>query len=254
MHAPSPTSPVDTPNHGPQSHDKPLTSSQVKFCSLNIRRLNTPEKRSQLLHTLKQNKIHIAFIQETHFRSDNIPKLSNHHYPTVYHASNDESKTNGVSILIAKNCPLLISEVKKDDKGRYLFLKGTLHNKSITLANLYAPNTIQVPFFRETLQHLTDYYSGILIVGGDFNVTLSPTQDSSTGASSMPYRALRTIKKLLQNLTLHYTRTKGTSRSTPHPIISIRESTISLSPKWTYHFYRKPLLTLWFSQITIHIP
>lgn len=111
----------------------------------------------------------------------------------VYHASNDESKTKGAAILIAKNCPLQVSEVKRDANGRSLFLKGTLHNKPITLANLYAPNMKQVLFFRETLQLLTEFYSGILIVGGDFNVALSP----------LPYRALRAIKSYLRELTLH---------------------------------------------------
>lgn len=123
----------------------------------------------------------------------------------MYHASNDTSKTKGVAILISKNCPLKITESKHDLNGRYIFLKGTLHNRPITLANLYAPNKKQVTFFRETLQLLTEFYAGILVVGGDFNVALNPQQDSSTGATSLPYRALRAIKKQLQELTLHDT-------------------------------------------------
>lgn len=86
-----------------------------------------------------------------------------------------------------------------------MFLKGTLHNKPITLANIYAPNKQQVTFFRETLQSLTEFYSGVLVVGGDFNVALNPQQDSSTGTTSLPYRVLRAIKKQLQELTLHDT-------------------------------------------------
>lgn len=205
MNTPSIPSKVDTSIRGSQIHGNPPPHSQVKFCSLNMRGLNIPEKRSKLLHTLRQNKVQIAFIQETHFRSDNIPTLSNHHFPTAYHATNEEYKTKGVSILIAKNCPFQVSEVKKDKKGRYIFLKGSLHNKPFTLANLYAPNTKQVPFFRDTLQLLTEFCFGVLIVGGDFNVALSPTQDSSTGTSSLPYRALKAIKTLLQDLTLHDT-------------------------------------------------
>lgn len=199
MSTPPTPSKVDTPNRSSHDHIKPSLCSQVKFYSLNMRGLNIPEKRSKLLYTLRLNKINIAFIQETHFRSENIPKLSNNHFPMVYHASNEVSKAKGVSILIAKNCPFQVSEVKSDPKGRYLFLKGTLHNKPFTLANLYAPNTKQVPFFRNTLQLLTEFYSGVLIVGGYFNVALSPTQDSSTGTSSMTYRALKAIKKLLRS-------------------------------------------------------
>lgn len=64
---------------------------QVKLCSLNMRGLNTPEKRTQLLYILLKTKAQIAFIQETHFRLDYVPKLHNHHFPTVYNASNEDS-------------------------------------------------------------------------------------------------------------------------------------------------------------------
>lgn len=210
---------TDTNTHSTKGSIKNQLNSQVKLCSVNIQGLNTPKKRSQLLYSLQKSKTHIAFIQETHFRSDNIPKLGNRHYPTVFHASNVTSKTKGVTILISKACPLQISEIKQDANGRYIFLKGTLYNKPITLANLYAPNKQQVSFFRETLQLLTEFYSGILIVGGDFNAALTPTQDSSTGSSSMPYIALRAIKKLE---ILHFTH---------HPTTNILELTSSITPR-----------------------
>lgn len=186
-------------------HNSVQTPLQVKLCSLNIRGLNTPNKRTQLLYTLQKTKVHIVFLQETHFRSDNIPKLHNNFFPQFYHASKVDSKTKGVSILISKHCPIQILEVQRDTNGRYLFLKGSIHNRPITLANLYAPNKQQVPFFRKTLQLLTSFQNGILIVGGDFNVALSPPQDTSTGTSSITYRALRAIKTQLSDLTLHNT-------------------------------------------------
>lgn len=44
------------------------------------------------------------------------------------------------------------------------------------------------------MPQLTSFQSGILIAGGDFNVALIPAQDTSTGASSMTFRALSSIK------------------------------------------------------------
>lgn len=88
-------------------------------------------------------------------------------------------------------------------------------------------------FFRETLQLLTEFFSGILVVGGDFNVALNPQQDSSNGSTSLPYRALRAIKKQLQELTLHDT------WSTLHP--NDRDFTFYSSPHSKYsridHFF-----------------
>lgn len=163
-------------------HETAQTPLQVKPCSLNIRGLNTPETRTQLL-TLQKTKAHIVFIQETHFRSDNVPELQSNFFPTAYHASKEDSKSMGVSILISKHCPIQVLDIQRNDKGKYIFLKGSLHS----------------------LQHLTSFQTGILIVGGDFNVALSPSQDTSAGSYSMTYRALRAIKIQLSDLTLHDT-------------------------------------------------
>lgn len=186
------------------------TNPLVKLVSLNARGLNTPEKRSKLLLNISRSKADIVFVQETHFRSDAIPKLRNPYYPTVYHASNPLHKSKGVSILIAKRCPFQITDTLVDQKGRYLFLKGSLFGKTITLANIYAPNIRQVPFFRTITDLLTNFQEGTLVLGGDFNAPLSPIQDTSTGTSSLPYTALKTIKSQLRCLLLHDTwRTKN---------------------------------------------
>lgn len=92
--------------------------------SINIQGLNTPEKRSKLLYSLQRSKTHIALIQETHFRSDTIPKLQNAYFPTVYHATNAEAKSKGNSILISKHCPLQVTEVHKDPRGGFCSSKA----------------------------------------------------------------------------------------------------------------------------------
>lgn len=136
---------ADSPTPNMTRPDRAAPSFQVKLCSLNMRGLNTPEKISQLLYTLQKSKAHIAFIKETHFRSDNVPKLHSNHFLTVYHASNEDSKTKGVSILISKHCPIQILDVQRDVKGRYIFLKGMLHNKPIKLATRMHLTNIRYP-------------------------------------------------------------------------------------------------------------
>lgn len=109
-----------------------------------------------------------------------------------------------MSILISKNCPLIVTDTQRDPQGRFLFIKGTLNKKQLTIANLYARNT-QGTFFRKTLQQLLHFSSGSLIVGGDFNVTLNPSLDTSNGLSSITYRALHVIKTQFSELLLHDT-------------------------------------------------
>lgn len=143
---------------------------------------------------MHKNKSDIIFLHETHFKTESTPKLSNARYPTSLHATNQASKSKGVSIIFAKHCPFQISDTCTDQEGRYIFIKGSLHRKPITLANIYVPNFKQVPFFRSTVWLLSTFQEGILILGGDFNVPLTPLHDTSTGTSSMPYKALRTTK------------------------------------------------------------
>lgn len=138
--------------------------TRLKLYSLNVRGLNSPEKLSRLLYSLWKEKPHIVLIQETHFRSDSVPKLHDRNFPTVFHAPNETAKSKGVSILISRHCPFPFSDVQRDPQGRYIFIKGTLHDLSFMIANVYAPNSQQVPFFRRVLYHLTAFQSGTLAV------------------------------------------------------------------------------------------
>lgn len=52
------------------------------------------------------------------------------------------SKTKGISILLSKNLPFQISDTLVDEQGCYVFLKDTLWNKPITLANIYIAPTL----------------------------------------------------------------------------------------------------------------
>ncbi|XP_073468981.1 zinc finger BED domain-containing protein 4-like [Aquarana catesbeiana] len=50
----------------------------------------------------------------------------------------------------------------------------------VELANIYAPNTDQAHFLSSTLARLTSFGGSSVIVGGDINVALSPSADTST--------------------------------------------------------------------------
>lgn len=71
-----------------------------RVISHNIRGLNIPEKRSTLLRELRKGKPHFVFLQETHFKTGHIPKLTNTYFTEAYHATNDTAKTKGVSSLL----------------------------------------------------------------------------------------------------------------------------------------------------------
>lgn len=55
----------------------------------------------------------------------------------------------------------------------------------MTIANFYAPNIHQDSFVKRHLDLLQDFIEGQLIIGGDLNIPLLPTEDTSTGSSSV---------------------------------------------------------------------
>jgi hypothetical protein len=51
---------------------------------------------------------------------------------------------------------------------------GEIHQKEITIINLYAPS-----FIKDTLKNLKTYIDSKRVVVGDFNTSLSPIERSS---------------------------------------------------------------------------
>lgn len=191
--------------------------------SHNVNGLNIPEKRTKTLKELKKIIPSIVFLQGTHFKSEHIPKFKDNVFTDMYHATSPLAKTKGVSILINKHCPFQLQQQLIDPEGRYLFLKGDWAGSPITLANVYFPNTAPIPFCRKIVDKLKWFAEGCIILGGDFNVPLSPQKDTSKGHTTVTYRTLRRLKMLLNSLSLvdswrltHTTERDYTFFSPPH--------------------------------------
>uniref|UniRef100_A0A8C5Q7B2 Reverse transcriptase domain-containing protein n=1 Tax=Leptobrachium leishanense TaxID=445787 RepID=A0A8C5Q7B2_9ANUR len=131
----------------------------------------------------QRQKGEVLFLQETHFRDDAAPSLTSRHYPQGFYSNYTESKARGVAILVARHVPFTCTHQLKDPHGRYLFIKGTLGDRRITMANLYLPNKGQCGALRSILTKLDGFTEGILICGGDFNV---PLDSSREGISNSP--------------------------------------------------------------------
>uniref|UniRef100_A0A8C5MTU0 Reverse transcriptase domain-containing protein n=1 Tax=Leptobrachium leishanense TaxID=445787 RepID=A0A8C5MTU0_9ANUR len=175
-----------------QSSYKP---QDLQLYSLNVRGLNIPEKRSRLLRDLHSSKIAVAFLQETHFRADSVPKLGNSNFPVRFFSNYSVSKSRGVAILFSKDIPFKIEATEMDEGGRFLFVKGTILDSKYTFANVYLPNKKQHSCLKRILRKLELFEQGVTVLAGDFNVTLDPHMDSSTAT---PSYVLRGVKRSLQ--------------------------------------------------------
>lgn len=127
----------------------------LNIVSLNVKGLNTPEKRRMLLHDFHRMKADVVLLQETHFRDNSVPVLKNILYPTVYHSTYARAKSRGVSILVSARVPWSYEDIHLDGEGRYLFLRGRVGAEQVTFANLYAPNDHQDRWLKRAMERLT---------------------------------------------------------------------------------------------------
>lgn len=137
---------------------------------LNARGLSTPEKRSWLLADLKRSGPHFAFLQETYFRRDSVPKLYNRDFLWVYHAPSPTPKSKRHSV--------------------------------VTLINIYLPNLDYLSFLQQLTPVVMGFREGFLLMGGDFNYAPEPLLDTARGTSRVSYAYLRKLKKELSMLDL----------------------------------------------------
>ena len=95
--------------------------------------------------------------------------------------SSFSSSKAGVSILFNNNFDLQIMKTFIDDSGRLILCDLKRNGKSITLANIYAPNEDDPAFFKNLLDHLEDFEGEEIIIGGDFNLVLDVEKDKKGG-------------------------------------------------------------------------
>ena len=76
---------------------------KLNCISVNMRGLNSTEKRTKLYDWLNDSNIDIALLQETHYIEKNILKYNARWFGESVHCFSDSSLSRGVSILIKKN-------------------------------------------------------------------------------------------------------------------------------------------------------
>lgn len=101
--------------------------------------LDSPQKRKAVLTELWKPKAQIAFLQETHFQGEPYPIFRDRHHTIGYHCGVN-AKSKCVSILFCKSIQWSCSDIKRDDAGRFLLVKGLIGKQVYTFANVYFPN------------------------------------------------------------------------------------------------------------------
>ena len=89
-----------------------------------------------------------------------------------------ETKELGVAILISDKIDLKIKNIKRDQEGHYIMIKGSIR-EDITIVNIYAPNIGGPQYIRQTLTDIKGEMDSNTIIVGDFNIPLTWMDRSS---------------------------------------------------------------------------
>ena len=170
---------------------------KINCGSLNIRGMRNVLKRKKLYKYIREQKLDIICLQETH--SDH---KSNHIWQNEWGSksvfSNGESNARGVATLLSGKLSKSVKEVVRDMEGRYLILKCELNNYSVCVANIYAPNNDDPKFFDEVFNEIKAMDCVQVMVCGDFNVAMNSDLDHNCRSNTTKPRSIEIIKSYME--------------------------------------------------------
>ena len=107
--------------------------------------------------------------------------------------------SGAAKLLFNNNFNLQIERTFVDPSGRFIICDVKANDKSLTLANIYAPNDDKPAFFLDFFGHLDDFKCDELIIG-DFNLVLDLEKDKSGGLPKTHQNCLKIIKEFSEKL------------------------------------------------------
>lgn len=174
----------------------------LKLVSYNVKDLNSPTKRHKILKELQQYGADIVFLQETHLVLDTRIRLFSTELPCWFYSDSPIRRSKGVAIGFSRASNFTLVDRMTDPDGWYIFLKGKIGNKVMTLANIYCPNKNPTVFLGQVLTRLMRFREGEVVLAGDLNFCLDPSLDSTSRAQGIRKVSRSSIGKQLSGCRL----------------------------------------------------
>jgi exonuclease III len=154
------------------------------ICTINCRGLNTEFKQRHLLEELANERVDIAFLQETKIQKAEVYESLKDISKGQIFFSLSQDNSAGVAILILPRCLNYVDVISSssDPNGRWICVSIDVLNTSLNLMCLYAPTSHQLrrEFLNDVSTIIQDRTPENLIMGGDFNCILDEAKDRNS--------------------------------------------------------------------------
>ena len=169
----------------------------IKGLSVNVRGLNKSLKRRTVFRWLHHQNSSFIYLQET-YSSKECENTWRAEWGGEIVFNHGTNHSRGTMILFHPNLNFKIEKQITDKNGRYIILDGMFADARLVLVNIYAPNDVhqQVLFFKELQHQLKDYAEETIIIGGDFNCTLTDIDKKGGNPFSRKTPVIQEINKL----------------------------------------------------------
>lgn len=133
----------------------------------------------------------------SNFKTSSVPFMPTRNYAKWHLCNNPVSKSRGMAI--GFYTLLLVSDVQEvnDLGGRFLILKCKMNNTLFTLVNVYASNQGQIPMMLTLSCKLGSLIEGRVVLGGELNIILDPTLDTTSTLQRCSLPQLNHLKRQL---------------------------------------------------------
>ena len=150
--------------------------STIKIMSMNCQGLGDLDKCRDVFHFIRQKKYAIYLLQDTHFttKQENYIR-SMWGFDCIFDSFSSQSR--GVAILFNNTVDYKIHGIKKGNDGNKLIVDISIHEKKLTLVNVYGPNRDQPNFYNQLKDDINNIGNETVIIGADFNLILDIEKD-----------------------------------------------------------------------------
>ena len=123
----------------------------LSIITLNVNRLNAPNKTHRIAEWVRKHDPHICCLQETHLRTKDLRRLKVKGWKIIFPANGQGKKKTRVIILTSDKIDFKTKAIK-GVRGHFIILKGRIRQEDINIVNIYALNIGTSKYIRKILE------------------------------------------------------------------------------------------------------